>query len=37
MGYVVSQLQAVLSLEDKGFTSGMKRAREETQKTTKDV
>ena len=37
MGYVVSQLQAVLSLEDKGFTSGMKNAQQETKKTKQEV
>ncbi len=37
MSYVVSQLLAVLSLEDRGFTSGMRGAREETQKTGRQV
>lgn len=37
MGYVVSQLQAVLSLEDRGFSQGMKNAQQETKKTAKDA
>jgi tape measure domain-containing protein len=37
MGYVVSQLQAILSLEDQGFTSGMKKAQQETKKTKQEV
>jgi tape measure domain-containing protein len=37
MGYVVSQLMAVLGLEDRGFSAGMKNAQQETKKTKQEV